>query len=170
MKKKSILIVFSDKKLAEITSNKINLLRSNDGVTFISYEEFNNIEAQIMPSIILLCHKETHSLNIIDEIKTTFKTTPIILVTENNSQDIFIDAYDKEIDDFFSINDSEAIILMRILNTIKKSNLQRKFDLNNSILIEENYIDETTNVYKKECAQNVLSTAFNNSTNLPLGL
>ena len=165
MKKKSILIVFSDKRLAEITANKINLLRSNDSITFVSYEEISNIEEQILPSIVLLCHNNSNSLTIIDEIKTKFENTPIVLVTENNSEDIFIEAYEKEIDDFFSIYDSEAIILMRILNALKKNNLQQKFNLNNKILIAENYIDESTNIYKKDCAKNILSTIFNKILN-----
>ena len=165
MKEKSILIVFSDKKLAEITFNKINLLRSNDEATFVSYDEFNNIEDKIQPSIIILCHNNTQELSIIDNIKATFKNTPVILVTENLCEDTIIEAYEKEIDDFFSINDSDAIILMRILNALKKNKLQEKLDINNKILIAENYIDQTTNIFKKDSAKNVLSTIFNSILN-----
>lgn len=163
MKRNSILIVFSDKKLAEITSKKINLLRRSDEVTFVSYAEINKIENKIIPSIIMVCHNPSESLSIIDKIKTIFKqkTPPIILVTEHVVEDILIDAFEKEIDDFFSINDSEPIILMRILNTIKKSKLQQKFNTNKDILIEEKYIDAQTEIYKKEAAESILSLLFN---------
>ena len=162
MKKKSILIVFSDKNFAQITSQKVNLLRSNDDITFVTYNEINNIKEQIIPSLILVCIQDKQSLSIIDELKIEFTNTPIILVTQNNSEDIYIEAYEKEIDEFFSLNDSEAIILMRILNAIKRKNLQQKFDLNQNILINENYIDKETYIYKKDFTQNILSTIFNN--------
>ena len=163
MKKKSILIVFSDKRLAEITSKKINLLRSDDKITFVSYDDVNNVGNKISPSIVIVCHSNIKSLSIIDEIKKIFiaEKPPIILVTEKTSEDIFIDAYEKEIDDFFSINDSEPIILMRILNAIKKGKIQRNINIKNEILISQNFLDANNEIFKKDCASNILNTHFN---------
>ncbi len=166
MKKKSILIVFSEKRLAEITSKKINLLRSDDKITFVSYDDVNNVGNKISPSIVIVCHSNIKSLSIIDEIKKIFiaEKPPIILVTEKTSEDIFIDAYEKEIDDFFSINDSEPIILMRILNAIKKGKIQKNINIKNEILISQNFLDANNEIFKKDYASNILTNHFNKIT------
>lgn len=165
MKQGSILIISNDFKIGNQIQDKIKLLRECDTIKIVTYIEAISVLNSTQPSLILIYCSNSDSIGIIKEIRAIkfLNKVPIIFVMNTFVEDKLMYAFDNGIDDFFFLNDTDSIILMRIFLTLQKSVLYRQIDIDNEILISANIIDKQTGIYKKEQGNNALGHFFGQS-------
>lgn len=165
MKQGSILIISNDFKIGNQIQDKIKLLRECDTIKIVTYIEAISVLNSTQPSLILVYCSNSDSIGIIKEIRAIkfLNKVPIIFVMNTFVEDKLMYAFDNGIDDFFFLDDTDSIILMRIFLTLQKSVLYRQIDIDNEILISANIIDKQTGIYKKEQANNALGHFFGQS-------
>lgn len=165
MKTNSILIISNSNEAGKKISEKIKLLRECDTVRVVSYIESISVLNTTQPTIIILYCANNDTIGIIKEIRSisALNKVPIMYVTDEIEEERLLHAFDNGIDDFFSLNESDSVILMRIFLTLQKSVLYKKIEISNQILIAANILDKQTGIYKKEQAPLALRNFFNKS-------
>ena len=165
MKNGSILIISNDEQAGNLISEKVKLLRDCDNVQIVTYIETISILNSTQPSLMMVYSSNSDSISIVKEIRAlkTLNKVPIILVMDYFIEDMLLYAFDNGIDDFFFMNDSDAVILMRIMLTIQKSILFKQIETTNDILVNTGIIDKQSGVYTKEHAPLAFKHLFSKS-------
>jgi len=165
LKNGSILVISNNEKIGSQISDKIKLLRECDVIRVVNYIESISVLNSTQPSIILVYCSNSDSIGIIKEIRAikSLDAVPIILIMDSLIEDLLMYAFDNGIDDFFFLNDTDSVILMRIFLTLQKSILYKQIDIHNEILIAADIIDKQTGIYKKEQAPIALRNFFSKS-------
>lgn len=161
----SILIISNDDSTGRRISEKIKLLRECDTIRIVSYIEAISVLNSTQPSLIMVYSSNVDSVSIVKEIRSikALDKVPIIYIMETLLEEQLLNAFDNGIDDFFCLNDSDSVILMRILLTLQKSILYKQIDIHQEILISAEIIDKQTGLYKKEKAPVALRNFFSKS-------
>ncbi len=162
MKNNSILIISNDNQVSEIISTKIKLLRECDNIQSVNYIETISALNLMCPNLIILYKGKTDSIGILKEIRKikSLNKVPIIFVMDKPDEEALFYAFDNGIDDFFFLNDSDAIILIRIFLTLQKSVLYQQIDANEEILKWENIIDKQNGIYTKDSGARIINKVF----------
>ena len=162
MKNNSILIISNDNGISGIINTKIKLLRECDNIQSVNYIETISALNTLQPTLIILYRGKSDSIGIIKEIRKikSLNKVPIIFVTDKYDEESLFYAFDNGIDDFFFLNDSDAVILIRIFLTLQKSVLYQQIDTNEEILKWENIIDKQTEIYTKDSGARILNKIF----------
>ena len=162
MKNNSILIISNDNQVSEIISTKIKLLRECDNIQSVNYIETISALNLMCPNLIILYKGKTDSIGILKEIRKikSLNKVPIIFVMDKPDEEALFYAFDNGIDDFFFLNDSDAIILIRIFLTLQKSVLYQQIDVNEEILKWENIIDKQNGIYTKDSGARIINKVF----------
>lgn len=165
MKNGSILIISNDEKTGNLISEKVKLLRDCDSIQIVTYIESISVLNSTQPSLIMVYSSSSDSIGIVKEIRTlkNLDKVPIILVMDYFIEELLLYAFDNGIDDFFFMNDSDAIILMRIILTLQKSILYKQIEIKNDILTTAGIVDKETGIYTKEQAPLALKHFFSKS-------
>ena len=162
MKNNSILVISNNKEVSDLIIGKINLLRECDKIKSVSYIETISELNSSQPALIILYHGMTDTIRIVKEIRKikSLNKVPIIFVMDKLEENSLFYAFDNGIDDFFFLEDSDAIILTRIFLTLQKSTLYKQIETNEEILINENIIDRQTGIYTKDSGARIISRIF----------
>ena len=131
MKNGSILIISNDEKTGNAISDKVKLLRDCDSIQVVTYIEAISVLNSTQPSLIMVYCANSESIGIVKEIRAlkSLNNVPIMFVMDSLDEDSLLYAFDNGIDDFFFLNDSDSVILMRILLTLRKSLLYKKSEV-----------------------------------------
>ncbi len=162
MKNNSILIISNDNEVSKTISTKIKLLRECDNIQSVNYIETISALNLMCPNLIILYKGKTDSIGILKEIRKikSLNKVPIIFVMDKPDEEALFYAFDNGIDDFFFLNDSDAIILIRIFLTLQKSVLYQQIDVNEEILKWENIIDKQNGIYTKDSGARIINKIF----------
>lgn len=165
MKNGSILIISNEVQTGRQISDKVKLLREGDSIKIVSYIEAISVLNSTQPSLIMVYCAEANSIGIVKEIRAinSLNKVPIILVMNSFDEDLLLYAFDNGIDDFFFLNDSDSVILMRILLTLQKSILFKKAEVYEDILVSAGIFDKSSGIYTPEQADLALKNFFNKS-------
>ena len=165
MKNGSILIISNDETTGKTIESKVKLLRECDNVQVVSYIEAISVLNSSQPAVIMVYGSGSESISVVKEIRTLkyLDKVPIILVLDYFIEDIVLYAFDNGIDDFFFLNDSDAIILMRVILALQKSILYKQLDITNEVLVTLGVIDRNSGIYTKEKAPFILKAFFSKS-------
>ncbi len=160
MNNKYILIIADNNEAGKRLYSKIKLLRKSDEISICA--SYNAIEKtnETQPKIVIYLYSTGNNIELINDIKKISKA-PIIFVTENINEEITMNAFNNGIDEFFSLNDSDYTILMRIFLTIQKTNLKEELTSYKDFLIANNIIEKNTEIYNSKTAPFVLKNLTN---------
>lgn len=149
MKNGSILIISNEFSKGEFISDRVKLLRESDNIQIVSYIETISVLNSTQPVIIIVYCENDASIGIVKEMRTlkSLDKTPIILVTDSFDENLLLYAFDNGIDDFFFLNDSESVILMRILLTLQKAMMYKKQEVYEDILAASGIVDKSSGIY-----------------------
>lgn len=143
--------VISDKKeLIEQITKKLVLLRNLDKIKSCSIEEAQNTIENFSPNVLIIhCeHNNPNSLNLIKKIRhdKLYNNIPIVLVNENCSREVVIEAFDSGINDvvFTPLIDYE--LLIRTIWALKRNEVNLNFESRNSFLANLGIIQPETGV------------------------
>ena len=165
MKNGSILIITNEIQVGRQISDKVKLLREGDILQIVSYIEAISVLNSSQPSLIMVYCANADSIGIVKEIRAikSLNKVPIILVMDSFIEDLLLYAFDNGIDDFFFLNDSDSVILMRILLTLQKTILYKQTEVYEDILVTAGIFDKTTGIYTEEQAPLALKNFFSKS-------
>ena len=123
----TVVIVSDRQELVNQISQKLVLLRNLDKIKSCSIEEAQNMFDGFSPNALILhCdNNNNHAINLIKKIKKQelYKNLPILLINENCSREVIIEAFDSGISDvlFMPIIDYE--LLIRVIWCLQKNEL-----------------------------------------------
>lgn len=165
MKNNSILIISNSYEKGQYISEKLKLLRNCDTIKIVSYIESISVLNTTQPNIIILYCAQNDSLGVIKEIRqiSSLDKVPILFTADTFDEEKLLYAFDNGIDDFFFLDNSDSVILMRMLLTLQKSVLYKQIDMNNKILIAANILDKQSGIYLKDMAAIALKNFFTQS-------
>lgn len=165
MKNNSILIISNSHEKGKDISAKLKLLRGCDTIKIVSYIEAISVLNITQPNIILLYCSDNDSLNVVKEIRliNSLNKVPILFIADTFNEEKLLYAFDNGIDDFVFLDNSDSVILMRMLLTLQKSVLYKQIDINDKILIAANILDKQSGIYQKDMAAVVLKNFFTQS-------
>lgn len=165
MKNSSILIIADNEINGGFISGKIKLLRNSDSIQVVTYiESISILNSSLSPDLIIVYCANSYSIGIVKEIRKLkgLNKIPVILVLDYFIEELLLNAFDNGIDDFFFMNDSDSVILMRILFTMRKSMLYRQIELKNNILAISKIFEKESGMYLEEYTPIIFSNIFNN--------
>ena len=162
MKNGSILILSNDRDTGASIESKVKLLRECDDIRTAEYIEAVSILNTSQPSLIIVYCSNKDSIGIVKEIRSLkqLDKAPIILAMDYFIEELLLFAFDNGIDDFFFLNDSDSVILMRILLCLQKSILYRKFEISQDILASSGIIELPSGIFTKEHTPMVFKQFF----------
>jgi len=163
LKNGSILIISNNSDVSQQISSKIKLLRECDTINNASFLEAISVLNCTCPSIIILYWQKTDAIGIVKEIRSikALDKVPIIFVMDTLNEDILFNAFDCGIDEFFTLDEPDSVMLMRIFLMIQKAVLYSKIDTNIEIMQETNIIDKKSGIYSSEFSSLVMNHFFN---------
>ncbi len=162
MKNNSILIISNNEEVSDIISGKIKLLRECDKIKKVNYIETISELNNAQPTLIILYKGKTDTIGIVKEIRKikSLNKVPIIFVMDKLEEESLFYAFDNGIDDFFFMDDTDAIILIRLFLTMQKAVLYKQIETNEEILKWENIIDKQTQIFTKESGARIINKTF----------
>ncbi len=156
----TVVIVSDKEELVNQISQKLVLLRNLDKIKSCSIDEAQNLLEGFSPNVCIIhCeHNNNFALNLIKKIKKQeiFKNLPILLINENCSREVIIDAFDSGISDvlFMPIIDYE--LLIRVIWCLGKNELNLKNEARENILVDLGVIQSETGVYTQKYCEEIL--------------
>lgn len=163
MQKNSILVISNNLSTGKYIADKVKLLRQYDTVKIVSFIESVTILHTNPPSLILLYCENINSVEIVKAIRTmkVLDKVPIIFITDEYDEELILTAFDSGIDDFFSLDNPDSVILMRIFLTLQKSVLYQKSETDSEIMVAAGITDKETGLYTKKQVSLIMKIFFN---------
>lgn len=158
----SIVIICDDEILGKAIRVKLSSLREVDSIKIAPYKDaIFEIESNV-PDVIIVFgdFKDGGDFGIISNIKATaeYINAPILLVTEELSEDFIVNGFDAGVDDFVSIKNSDGEFLTRVISCMKKNELLREIDAKNILLSELNVLQKESGFYLKDYSKKVFES------------
>lgn len=155
------VVIISDKQeLINQISSKLVLLRNLDKIKSCSIEEAQNMFDGFNPNVIILhCdNNNMRALSLIRKIKNQeiYKNLPILLINENCSREVIIEAFDNGISDvlFMPIIDYE--LLIRTIWCLQKNELNLSIESRTQFLTNLGIVQAQTGVYTQKYCDDFL--------------
>ena len=152
----TVVIVSDRQELINQISQKLVLLRNLDKIKSCSIEEAQNMFEGFNPNVLILhCdNNNIHAINLIKSLKKQeiYKNLPILLINENCSREVIIEAFDNGISDvlFMPIIDYE--LLIRVIWCLQKNELNLNIESQTNFLTTLGVVQADTGVYtQKNC-------------------
>jgi len=155
----NIILITNDSNVEQILKPKLILLREVDNVLTTKYSDAVENIKKARPELVLLYGDEEKStLKLIRKIKTDeeIKNTVILLITNDYNQNFILNAYDENIADYFTLQTSDAEILIRTMWCLKNKLLLTLVNKQQNLLEEVGVIDKDTGFYTNEFCEKVL--------------
>ena len=150
----TVVIVSNRQELINQISQKLVLLRNLDKIKSCSIEEAQNMFDGFNPNVLIL-HCDNNNIQAINLIKSLkkqeiYKNLPILLINENCSREIIIEAFDNGISDvlFMPIIDYE--LLIRVIWCLQKNELNLNIESQTNFLTTLGVVQPDTGVYTQK--------------------
>ena len=159
----NILLISNNSDIDAILLKKILLLRENDSVKSMTYDNMRQLSS-ISSDIIIINTIDTPQdevLKCIDFINETTEKKIFLLLNEIDYKFIF-DAYDKGIYDYFSINDESYGISIKIMNCLKYIAMEEVNIRNNDYLLNCGAIDYKTGLHTVNYIKEIYNSISSN--------
>lgn len=156
----TVVIVSDKQELINQISSKLVLLRNLDKIKSCSIEEAQNMFDGFSPNVIILhCdNNNMRALSLIKKIKNQeeYKNLPILLINENCSREVIIEAFDSGINDvlFMPIIDYE--LLIRTIWCLQKNELNLSIESRTQFLTNLGIVQAQTGVYTQKYCDDFL--------------
>ena len=150
----TVVIVSNRQELINQISQKLVLLRNLDKIKSCSIEEAQNMFDGFSPNVLIL-HCDNNNIQAINLIKSLkkqeiYKNLPILLINENCSREVIIEAFDNGISDvlFMPIIDYE--LLIRVIWCLQKNELNMNIESQANFLTALGVVQADTGVYTQK--------------------
>ena len=154
-----ILITNQDEIKTKLQENLV-LLRSSDKLLAANYDNAPDVLYDLRPDIIILHEHENREkrTGLIKYLKERriFSNSNIILLVNNYDRAFILYAYDQGIDDYITVNSEPSEILIRVINSIRKSELNSKIRRYASSLSYYGILDKDSGFYNTKFEDEVL--------------
>ena len=156
----TVVIVSDRQELVSQISQKLVLLRNLDKIKSCSVEEAHNMFDGFNPNVLILhCdNNNVHAINLIKKLKKqeTYKNLPILLINENCSREVVVEAFDSGISDvlFMPIIDYE--LLIRVIWCLQKNELNLNIESRMNFLTNLGVVQSETGVYTQKYCDDFL--------------
>ena len=150
----TVVIVSDKQELVNQISAKLVLLRSLDKIKSCSIEEAQNMLDGFNPNVLILhcANNNIQAVNLVKRLKKQdiYKNLPILLINENCSRELVIEAFDNGITDvlFMPIIDYE--LLIRVIWCLKKNELNLSIESRTNFLTTLGVLQTDTGVYTQK--------------------
>lgn len=150
----TVVIVSNRQELINQISQKLVLLRNLDKIKSCSIEEAQNMFEGFNPNVLILhCdNNNTQAINLIKSLKKQeiYKNLPILLINENCSREVIIEAFDNGISDvlFMPIIDYE--LLIRVIWCLQRNELNLSIESQTNFLTTLGVVQPDTGVYTQK--------------------
>ena len=160
----TIVLVTNDNEIKGIFKQNLVLLRNNDKLISVTYENAIEVVYEMKPDVVIIHEhdKYKNTLDLVNYIKSKdfYKQTAVILMLNKFNSTFILNAYDEGIDDFLLTNSDPTEILLRTINGIKKSDLLAKNEQLNNILKSYNIIDSKNGFYSSKFENEIIETVL----------
>ena len=150
----TVVIVSDRQELINQISSKLVLLRNLDKIKSCSIEEAQNMFDGYSPNVLILhCdNNNTHSINLIKQLKKheLYKNLPILLINENCSREVIIEAFDSGISDVLFMPVIDYELLIRVIWCLKKNELNLSIESRLNFLTNLGIVQPDTGVYTQK--------------------
>ena len=150
----TVVIVSNRQELINQISQKLVLLRNLDKIKSCSIEEAQNMFDGFSPNVLIL-HCDNNNIQAINLIKSLkkqeiYKNLPILLINENCSREVIIEAFDNGISDvlFMPIIDYE--LLIRVIWCLQRNELNLSIESQTNFLTTLGVVQPDTGVYTQK--------------------
>lgn len=156
----TVVIVSDKQELINQISSKLVLLRNLDKIKSCSIEEAQNMFDGFNPNVLILhCdNNNMRALGLIKRLKKQdeYKNLPILLINENCSREVIIEAFDNGISDvlFMPIIDYE--LLIRTIWCLQKNELNLSIESRTAFLTNLGIVQSDTGVYTQKYCDDFL--------------
>ncbi len=161
-----ILITNLDEIKQKIQDNLV-LLRSTDKLLAVNYDNAPDVLFEKRPDIIIIHENENRdkTFGIIKYLKEKriFQNTNIILLVNEYDRNFILSAYDEGIDDYLIASAEPSEILIRVINSIKKSDLKTKVRSLSMSLEAYGILDINTGFYNQKYEADVFNVLLSNA-------
>ena len=126
----TIALVTNNEDVKKKLQENLALLRKTDKLISVSYDNAREVINEFEPSVIIINENINHksTTDLIEFVKSNKATVAscIVLLMNNFDGDFLLKAYDSGVDDYFCASAEPAEILVRIINGIKKQQINSK--------------------------------------------
>lgn len=156
----TVIIVSDKQELINQISQKLVLLRNLDKIKSCSIDEALSVFVNANPNVIILhCdNNNIRSINLIKQIRAdeTYKNLPILLLNENCSREVIIEAFDSGINDvlFMPIVDYE--LLIRVIWCLQKNELNLNIESRVNFLKTLGVVENESEIYSAKYCDDFL--------------
>lgn len=149
------VVIVSDKgELAGQISQKLVLLRNLDKIKSCSIDETDSVFETLNPNVVILhCdNNNLRAINLVKKLKSKeeYKNLPILLINENCSREIIIEAFDSGISDVLFMPVIDYELLIRVIWCLQKNELNQNIESRSNFLKTLGIIEPETGIYAKE--------------------
>lgn len=155
------VVIVSDKQdFINNISSKLVLLRNFDKVKSCSIEEAQNMFDGFNPNVMIL-HCDNNNVNVLNLIRSVkkhelYKNLPILLVNENSSREVIIEAFDNGISDVLFMPVIDYELLIRVIWCLKKNELNLNIESRKEFLTSIGVVQADTGVYTQKYCDDFL--------------
>lgn len=150
----TVVIVSNKQEFLNQISSKLVLLRNLDKVKTFSIEEAQNLFSGFIPNVLILHCKDNDSriINLIKKVKSQeiYKHLSILLINENCSRELVIEAFDSGINDILFAPVIDYELLIRVIWCLKKNELSLSRESLSNFLTGLEIMESSNGIYSKK--------------------
>lgn len=153
------LLITDNEVIKQKLQDKLALLRETDKLLSVNYSGASDALYDVRPEIVIL-HEDKNrekTLELIKSIKEKkiFVNTRIILFANDYDKSFILSAYDFGIDDYITQKSDTSEILIRVINCIKKFQLENKLNLYANHLRSYSILEQKNDFYSAKYEKDI---------------
>lgn len=156
----TVIIVSDRQELINQISQKLVLLRNLDKIKSCSIDEAFNTFNSTNPNVIILhCdNNNIRSINLIKQIRAQeiYKNLPILLINENCSREVVIEAFDSGINDILFMPIIDYELLIRVIWCLQKNELNLNIESRVNFLKNLGIIQNDSEIFSSKYCNDFL--------------
>lgn len=164
-----IILVTNENEIKNTFKQNLVLLRSDDKLISVTYENAMEVIYDMIPDVVIVHEheKNTKTLELINYLKSKiiYKNTTVILLADKYNSNFMLAAYDTGADDFLLKDADASEILIRTINGIKRTALNRKEEQLERILEQYNIVDNKNKFYSAKFENDIMETELSANKN-----
>lgn len=163
----TVVIVSDKQELINQISSKLVLLRNLDKIKSCSIEEAQNMFDGFNPNVLILhCdNNNMRALSLLKRLKKQeeYKSLPVLLINENCSREVVIEAFDNGITDILFMPIIDYELLIRTIWCLQKNELNLSIESRMAFLTNLGVVQSDTGVYTQKYCDDFLKNEISQS-------